>query len=283
MYKMSFKDTLQERPIIGGVLIAVLFNVFLFLALLTQSFIYIALGEMHYLTIMWLQFSLMFGFLALLFLIIVPYGLNLPGGVQTLGEYAEAIQLRGGSPPKHNIITVFITVAIFVAFELIGGLIFAEITFDFTKLFATPQPEYLGAFAWIYALRPGIWEEIAFRGVVVTMLLKKYSKKTSVIIDGILFGLVHLMNLLFGADLIATIVQIAYASILGFFLAYMYIKTRNLLSCILTHYLIDVFGQLFAMSFTNILVYFLVVVGMVVVIPVIINSYLIKRYTERYF
>ena len=106
----NIKQTLQEKPILGGLLIAVLFNVFLFLALLTQSFIYMALGEMYYLTIMWLQFALMFGFLALLFLIIVPYGLNLPNGVQTLGEYAEATRLKGESPPKHNLIIAFITV-----------------------------------------------------------------------------------------------------------------------------------------------------------------------------
>ncbi|MBD3342917.1 MAG: CPBP family intramembrane metalloprotease [Candidatus Lokiarchaeota archaeon] len=276
------KQILQEKPIIGGIVVAALFNLFLFLALLTQTLIYIAIGDMHFFSIILLQFSLMFGFLAILFLLIVPYGLNLPNGVNTLGEYSEAIQLKDSSSLKHNVILGLIVVAVFVAFELVAGLVVIQISFNFVNLFMAPQPDNLGSFSWVYNLRPGIWEEVAFRGVILTMLLKKYSKRTSIIIDGVLFGLIHLMNLLFGADLLSTVVQIVYATILGFFLAYMYVKTESIVSCVITHYLIDVFGQMFIISGMSILTYFVIIVGLVVSIPVMINSYLVKIYSERF-
>ena len=279
----NIKETLQEKPILGGILIVVLYNVFLLLALFTQSFIYMGFGEMHYSMIMWLQFSLMFGFLALLLLYIVPYGLNLPNGVQNFSEYTEEIQLKGKSSVKNNLILAGIAAGIFILFEIFAGVFMREITFDFSLLFSLPQADSLGAFGWIYSLRPGIWEEIAFRGVVLTMLLKKYSEKHAIIIDGLLFGLIHFMNILFGAGLLETLTQFAYATILGFFLAYMYIKTESLVSCIITHYLIDVFGLVFIISGLDMIMYFILLVGVLVSIPVIINSYIVKKITEEYY
>ncbi|TFG06559.1 MAG: CPBP family intramembrane metalloprotease [Promethearchaeota archaeon] len=278
----KIKQILLEKPIIGGIVIAALFNLFLFLALLTQTLIYIIIGEMHYLIIMWLQFSLTFGFLAILLLYLVPYGLNLPNGVESLSDYSEAIQLKNGSSVRNNIFLSIIVVFIFVSFEILAGLVLLEISFNFVSLFTEPRPDNLGIFSWIYYLRPGIWEEIAFRGIILTMLLKKYSKRTAIIIDGILFGFTHLFNFLFGADLIATLIQVVYATILGFFLAFMYIKTESIVSCILTHYLIDVFGQIFIISSMNIIMLLIVLVGFVVCIPVIINSYIVKLYSEKF-
>jgi membrane protease YdiL (CAAX protease family) len=59
-------------------------------------------------------------------------------------------------------------------------------------------------------LVPGIWEEIAFRGVILTLLLKKYSEKKSIIINGLLFGGVHFINIIQGADVVSTIIQMVY-------------------------------------------------------------------------
>jgi len=279
----KIKQIFLEKPLIGAIFVAILFNVFLFLALITLSLIYIFMGEMTFYTIIWLQFCLTFGFLTLLLMVIIPYGLDLPNEVYSLSEFFEAIQLKTESSVKHNIILGLIVAAVFIMFEIIAGLILIEITFDLTNLFTVPQPNNLGIFLWIYNLRPGILEEVAFRGIILTVLLKKYSKRTAILIDGIIFGLVHFMNFLLGADLLATLIQIIYATILGFLLAFMYIKTKSIISCILTHYFIDVFGQVFIISSINLLTYLIVIVGFAICIPVLINSYIIKLYTQKFF
>ena len=91
--------------------------------------------------------------------------------------------------------------------------------------------------------------------------MKKYRWKKAIIIDGILFGCFHLINLLrptidyfrgsFAGDLprfleYVRIVgfQVVYASSLGIAWAFMFVKTKSLIPCILGHWLIDAFGGL---------------------------------------
>ena len=94
-------------------------------------------------------------------------------------------------------------------------------------------------------LIPGILEELTFRGIILNMQLKKYSHVTVIILNGILFGLFHLFNMLLGQDLFNTLLQVIYASFLGITLAYVYIKTKSLITCILIHYLFNTFLQIF--------------------------------------
>jgi membrane protease YdiL (CAAX protease family) len=94
-------------------------------------------------------------------------------------------------------------------------------------------------------LIPGIWEEWAFRGVIIPMNLKKYSKLTVLVISAVTFGLFHFINIIFGQDWVYTIFQVIFATSLGFLFAYIYIKTNNLLPSMIIHYLVNSLGQLF--------------------------------------
>jgi membrane protease YdiL (CAAX protease family) len=90
-------------------------------------------------------------------------------------------------------------------------------------------------------------------------LLKKYNKKTSIIVNGLLFGSFHVVNILVGflnawifeiepepslnGFLIIEAFRIVYTTFLGFFLAYLFIKTNSLIPCIITHYLVNAFSS----------------------------------------
>jgi membrane protease YdiL (CAAX protease family) len=113
-----------------------------------------------------------------------------------------------------------------------------------------------------YALTPGIMEELTFRGIILGLLMKKYQWKKAVIIDGIVFGLFHLINLISpiigyfrgtnAGDLqyllnsvLSTSFQVIYAGSMGIVWALIFVKSKSILPCILGHWLIDAFGGLF--------------------------------------
>ena len=92
-----------------------------------------------------------------------------------------------------------------------------------------------------YISIPSIFEEIVFRGVILTVFLGKYSERKSIIFSSLGFGLWHLPGLLGGGDLVWTLGQVIWAFIIGLFYGYMFVKTRSLLPPMIVHYLSNVF------------------------------------------
>jgi membrane protease YdiL (CAAX protease family) len=95
------------------------------------------------------------------------------------------------------------------------------------------------------AVIPGLWEEVAFRGVVLRSLLTKYSARAAMVGSGGFFALFHLANLVLGQSVPEVVTKALVAFPMGIALAYMTLKTGSLLSAILTHYLLDCFGPFF--------------------------------------
>ena len=60
----------------------------------------------------------------------------------------------------------------------------------------------------------GFLEEIIFRGFLFKML-EKDNVKTAIIVSSITFGMGHIVNLLNGADLVPTLLQVCYALAIG--------------------------------------------------------------------
>ncbi len=95
----------------------------------------------------------------------------------------------------------------------------------------------------------GLFEETAFRGRPFLAILEKRRGTTKQIfmtslISSALFGLVHLANLLEGAGLGATLLQVGYSFLIGGMCTIVLLKTGNLLFCILLHAIFDVGGGL---------------------------------------
>ena len=80
----------------------------------------------------------------------------------------------------------------------------------------------------------GIIEELLFRGYLL-QYLQKYAAKRAVLITGLTFGVGHIVNLLNGADLYSTILQIMYAVAIGYMLSVFVAETGHILPCCVFH------------------------------------------------
>ncbi len=80
----------------------------------------------------------------------------------------------------------------------------------------------------------GFLEEIIFRGFLFKSLLKN-GVKQAFVISSVTFGLGHIVNLLNGAELLPTILQIVSAVAIGFLFTLIFYKGKSLWPCIITH------------------------------------------------
>lgn len=96
----------------------------------------------------------------------------------------------------------------------------------------------------------GFIEEIIFRGFLFRALCRE-SVKWAVIISSITFGMGHIVNLLNGADVPSTLLQICYAAAVGFLFTIIFYYSKSLIPCIITHSAINSFSA-FAVERTDI-------------------------------
>lgn len=81
----------------------------------------------------------------------------------------------------------------------------------------------------------GFLEEVIFRGLLFKAMCRDGSVKSAVAVSSVTFGLGHIVNLLNGAELAGTLLQIAYAAALGYLFVTIFRRGGSLLPCILAH------------------------------------------------
>ena len=96
----------------------------------------------------------------------------------------------------------------------------------------------------ILAVTIGMAEEFFFRGFIQGEIVDAYGKTrkqviTSVVVSGVIFGLIHLTNTLSGQDIITTLMQVLQASSLGILLGSIYFITKNIWSVVFLHAFYD--------------------------------------------
>ena len=84
----------------------------------------------------------------------------------------------------------------------------------------------------------GFIEEIIFRGFLFKMMAKD-NVKSAIIVSAVTFGIGHIINLLNGADLIPTLMQICYAISIGYLFVVIFYKSKSIVPCIITHCLVN--------------------------------------------
>lgn len=80
----------------------------------------------------------------------------------------------------------------------------------------------------------GFLEELIFRGFLFKALCGE-DLKTAIIISSVTFGAGHIVNLLNGAELVSTLMQIVYAIAIGFAFTYLFLVSGSIWPCILCH------------------------------------------------
>ncbi len=80
----------------------------------------------------------------------------------------------------------------------------------------------------------GFLEEIIFRGFLFKAMAKD-NLKSAVVVSSLTFGIGHIINLFNGAEIVSTLCQIVGAVGFGFMCVMIFIKSKSLLPCIITH------------------------------------------------
>ena len=176
----------------------------------------------------------------------VPFVLRLPKGKRTYRQYLGDIGLTRVQPfirlvllgLSCYIILALSQAAASFAYRISEGLPltwnFVRQVFDLSGDLPPGSPSLLISF-------PSIFEEAVFRGIVLTVFLGKYSERKAIIFSALGFGLIHLLNLAGGRELVWVMGQVVWAFILGLFYGYVFVRTCSLLPSMIVHYLGNVF------------------------------------------
>jgi len=170
--------------------------------------------------------------------ILVPFVLRLPKGKRTFRQYLDDIGLSKIQP-------FFRLVLLALSCYLILALSQAAASFVYrlseglpiNGSFVRQVFDLSGDIPSLLISIPSAFEEVAFRGIALTVFLSKYSERKSIIFSSLGFGLMHLLNLTNGADLVWTLGQVVWAFTIGLFYGYVFVRTRSLLPPMIVHYL----------------------------------------------
>lgn len=171
-----------------------------------------------------------------------------------LGEYFGLTNI-----PKPKKYLYFIPLGILMIVNLIGGINIQNTASEIV----------------IYMLSMvliGFLEEIIFRGFLFQMMAKD-SIKAAVIVTSITFGIGHIINLLNGAELVPTLLQICYAIATGYLFAVILVKSKSLWPQIITHSVVNALSIFNTENFVT--AYISPVI--LIIVPLIYAAYLNKK------
>ncbi|MFW9852833.1 MAG: CPBP family intramembrane glutamic endopeptidase [Candidatus Thorarchaeota archaeon] len=192
----------------------------------------------------YLSFIVNFLAMGILLVVLLPFLLDILDGRKSYKQFLKNMRITKIKPILRilglGILSAVIILALARFATYLGTIKQGFYLFDISKILGKESSLYTSLF-------PGIWEEVAFRGIILALLLKIYTEKKSIIVNGFLFGFFHLVNLLnflFGVEyslttLVSILFQVVYATAIGFFYAYLFVKTKSLIPSIISHYLVD--------------------------------------------
>ena len=174
--------------------------------------------------------------------IIAPFILRLPKGKTTFRKYLDDIGMTR-LKPFFRLILLGLSCALILALSQAAASIvyrlfegnpvngqFLREVFNFSSLHPSRSLDLL-------LTLPSIFEEVAFRGIALTVFLGKYSERKSIIFSSIGFSLMHLLNLTNGRELEWVLGQLVWSFILGLFYGYVFVRTKSLWPSMIIHYL----------------------------------------------
>ncbi len=101
------------------------------------------------------------------------------------------------------------------------------------------------------ALAPALFEETIFRVIPFQKMQENgFSALKTIVITAVIFGLIHLTNIV-GGNVIGTLVQTGYAAAIGLLFGGIYIRTKDPASVFLLHFLTDFSSQIFTSQPTS--------------------------------
>ncbi len=130
----------------------------------------------------------------------------------------------------------------------------------------------------IYMIGVAFLEEIIFRGFLLRSDLRDCKLGTAIVISAVTFGIGHIVNLLTGingADVFLTLMQVVYATAIGFAFVMLTLSTESLVPCIIAHAFINSTSILGPDIVSNQMQYF--VTFMITVVGIVYSILLWKK------
>lgn len=125
----------------------------------------------------------------------------------------------------------------------------------------------------ISMLGVGFLEEVIFRGFLFKALCRE-NLRQAVLISSLTFGFGHIVNLLNGAAVLPTLLQIGYAMAIGFLFTVIFLKSGSLIPCIVTHSVVNSLS-VFAVEGSKVLD--LVTALVLMVVPTVYALWILKK------
>ena len=178
--------------------------------------------------------------------VVVPFVLGFPGKSHTYAAYLSEIRLTKVQPLL-GLILLGLSCYLILALSQAAGVLVYRLTqglpidWSFIRsafVLANELPPR--STSWLQSVI-SIFEQIAWRGVVLALFLRFYDQPKAILFSALGFGLMHILTLLEGRPPVWTAGQVVWAAILGLFYGYVTIKTGSLLPAMLVHYLGNLF------------------------------------------
>jgi membrane protease YdiL (CAAX protease family) len=188
----------------------------------------------------------------LVLFVLVPFVLGLPGETRSFGAYVDAIRLSRVQPLLRLLLLGLSSYLILALCQASGVLVYRvlegkPITWPFLRsafdLSSELPPKSEG---WLVHL-PSALEEVAFRGVVLSVFLTKYPARPAVLFTALGFGASHLLNMAAGLRPMWVLGQAVWATCIGLFYGFVVYKSDSLWPAMVVHYL----GNLFVGPITS--------------------------------
>jgi membrane protease YdiL (CAAX protease family) len=160
---------------------------------------------------------------------VTPRVLGLPNGRKPFREYCADIRLLPVAPVGRNILLGLVMAALTLSSILLATLLTRHFVLDWS---------FVPPLRWAKGLTRGVWEEVFFRGIMLAILLRFYSRRRAVLWMTTIFALVHLniMDVTFSA-----VIDVVSIFFIGLLFVYLVLKTGSLLPAIVFHYVHDIF------------------------------------------
>jgi len=166
------------------------------------------------------------------------YVLKVPNGKIPLLDFLRSIRLTQANNWKEVVVYAFGFTIIFSFFQISGSLIFHFLFHE--QYFLILNNQTLLSPDTIFV---SFFEEIVWRGIVLSILLKKYSENKAIAISALLFGSFHLLNILNPIhSVIWTISQSVWAIGFGYLYGILVVRTNSLIPSLVIHYLVNAFA-----------------------------------------
>lgn len=86
----------------------------------------------------------------------------------------------------------------------------------------------------LFMFNAGFIEEVLFRGFLYKLMSKKHPK-IAILVSALTFGMGHIVNLINGEEFVPTMLQLCYATAIGWLFVEIFIKSKSIVPCIITH------------------------------------------------